>query len=643
MAVILIPLSFLLLFWALNMRPRQDSASPHCWRESLLLAAVVFGLLLAAATELLNLFKGITTASVAAFWGLVVLIVGAICVRLVRRARLRIALNFTSITAEAWQVLALLAFTAVPIAAATLLIALVAPPNNWDSMTYHMARVVHWIQQHSLAFYPTHIPRQIHLAPGAEYAILHLQILSGGDRFANLVQWSSMVGSLVGVSLIAKRLGADSRGQAIASAVAAALPMGILQATSTQNDHVVAFWLVCFAYFVLSPRAKQGVDWMQMFGAAGSLGLAVLTKATTYIFALPFLAWLALSLIRQLRWKSWRSLVLVAIIGLTLNLGHYMRNWDLYGSPLGPMREGKATYYNEVFSVPHAVSNIVRNAALHLETPLPSVNAWMTEGIFALHRWLHVDASDIRTTFAGLKFTRVAGMTRNDATAGNPVHLFLIAAVAGGILFSRRIRSQTALVGYAACLASAFLIFCLYLKWQPWGSRLHLPLFILWSPAIAVAASRTLNRRFVNVLAVSLVVMAIPWVVGNQFRPLVGQGSILRAQRLNVYFYNRPQIRKPYLEASAFLKSHGCSRVGLICDHDAWEYPLWVVLQRDSEQEVRIEHVAVINVSGQKLRIDSSDLCGIVSFSSQGDEIVLGGKTYASEFYQEPVRVYLRR
>jgi ABC-type uncharacterized transport system permease subunit len=31
------------------------------------------------------------------------------------------------------------------------------PPNNWDSMTYHMARIAHWVMNESIEPYPTHI------------------------------------------------------------------------------------------------------------------------------------------------------------------------------------------------------------------------------------------------------------------------------------------------------------------------------------------------------------------------------------------------------------------------------------------------------------------------------------------------------
>src|SRR5262245_35403163 len=162
------------------------------------------------------------------------------------------------------------------------LIALVAPPNTYDSMTYHLGRVVHWIQNHDVRPYPTNIDRQLYNPPWAEFAISHFHILSGGDRLANAVQWLSMLGSIVGVSLIAKQLGGSWDCQVLASLVALCLPMGILQASSTQNDYVVTFWLVCFAYYVfLILQVVQGPSsfWLQAILAGISLGLALLTKA----------------------------------------------------------------------------------------------------------------------------------------------------------------------------------------------------------------------------------------------------------------------------------------------------------------------------------------------------------------------------
>ena len=47
--------------------------------------------------------------------------------------------------------------------------------------------------------------------------MLHTWVLSGGDRFVNLVQFFGFVGSIIAVSLVAKEMGISTRGQALAS------------------------------------------------------------------------------------------------------------------------------------------------------------------------------------------------------------------------------------------------------------------------------------------------------------------------------------------------------------------------------------------------------------------------------------------
>jgi hypothetical protein len=113
----------------------------------------------------------------------------------------------------------------VLIGGVTLLIALYSPPNSGDSQSYHLARVEHWIQNRSLEFYLTSNTRQLMLPPFAEVLILHFRLLSGGDRFDNLVQWLAGVGAVVAVGRIALALGASRGGTAFARLTAASLPI----------------------------------------------------------------------------------------------------------------------------------------------------------------------------------------------------------------------------------------------------------------------------------------------------------------------------------------------------------------------------------------------------------------------------------
>src|SRR5438093_3864597 len=244
------------------------------WRVSFLAAAVTWGLAVTAMTEALSLFRLITFGWLLALWVGLALLSAAICAVVSTREKLTALLQFPAIPRfEFWCLAAVGA-----IASMVGLVAFVAPPNNADSMIYHMARVMHWLQNQSVAHYPTSIPKQLYQPPWAEFAITHFQVLSGGDRWANLVQWFSMAGSVIGVSLIARQLGADTRGQVLAAVIAATIPMGILQASSTQNDYVTAFWLVCLAHYILRFRTRQSLE--NALGVGGSLALALLTRGT---------------------------------------------------------------------------------------------------------------------------------------------------------------------------------------------------------------------------------------------------------------------------------------------------------------------------------------------------------------------------
>ena len=124
-------------------------------------------------------------------------------------------------------------------------VAWVTPPQTWDSLTYHLSRVAHWAQDRSIWHYATGIDRQTSMPPGAEELILNSYVLTQSDRLAAFPEWFAMLGSLIGVSLIAYYLGAKSTGQWLAAGFAATIPMGIVEASSTINDYVATFWVVC--------------------------------------------------------------------------------------------------------------------------------------------------------------------------------------------------------------------------------------------------------------------------------------------------------------------------------------------------------------------------------------------------------------
>ncbi len=603
-------------------------------RRAFLASALVWGAWVGLLNEALSLLGWLSAAALAAAWAAAAAAAGWLAWK--RRGKAGPPmLHLEAGWLERGQVLGL--FLIVALVGVT---AWTAPPNNFDSMTYHLSRVAHWAQNQSLAFYPTHILRQLHYAPGAEYLILQFQILSGGDRFANLVQWFSLVGSLLGVSLLAQTLGANRRGQLGAAIACATLPMGILQGSSTQTDYVTAFWLVNLVYWGMALMQPEA-GWETALAAGAALGLAVLTKATAYIYALPFALWIGFRLLRR-RGRGVRLGIVMVGCVLLLNAGHLLRNQQLFHSPLGPAEEA-AGVTNQTFSLPAIGSNLARNLALHIGTPFPAVNRRLEAGIQALHAGLGISADDPRTTFAGVAF-QVGQLSNHEDYAGNPLQLGLIGLAALGVRLHPGASRASRL--YLLACAAGGLFFCASLKWQPWNSRLHLPLFVLASPlvgyALALAAERVKTRRIIDLLLLAVLISAAPWALRNRLRPLMGENSIFRSSRAEAYFNNQPQLRQPYLQAAQALQDLGCQRVGLILGADDWEYPLWALTARSGPDQIIFEHVDVTNISGRTT--GAAPPCAILKTGGNlPPALALSGRDYAKAWEAAPVAIYAAR
>jgi hypothetical protein len=504
---------------------------------------------------------------------------------------------------------------------------------------------MHWVQNGSLGHYPTHVNRQLYSPPWAEYATLQALLLGGDDRFANLVQWFSLLGSLVGASLVARQLGAGPRGQLLAALFAATLPMGILQASSTQNDYVAAFWLVALAVTVLGWRERRASPTAAL-AVGASLGLALLTKTSAYLLAAPLLL-LLLPPTRPAR--EWlRAGGLIGLVALALNAPFYARNLELYGAPLGPHQPGAGSapasasrLTNEASSPGIFLSNLTRNVAIHLGTPLPAANRAVEGAIRGLHGGLGVDPDDRRTTWFDYTFAVLPPEPREN-TAGNLPQLVLVGLALGVAAASPRIRSNGRAAAYAAALTLGFLLFCLVLKWQPTHSRLHLPLFVLWAPFVGLALEG-LRPLLLGLLALLLVAWSRPFLLDNWAHPLVGEHSILGMSRRDQYFLQGAERRDDYLGAIDHLNQSGCRRLGLILSWRDWEYPLWALLP-ELRADGRVEHVGVGDYTARlTARRPPFEPCAVLAVGTPAAASVeVEGRRYRQSWAGRGAQVYAR-
>jgi hypothetical protein len=252
---------------------------------------------------------------------------------------------------------------------ATLFVALSSVPNNYDSMTYHLPRIEHWLQNRSLEFYPTSIPRQLESGMLAEEFILAIRSLSDQYSSANTVQWFAFCGCILVVTGIARELGGARPAQYLSAVMMSTLPMAILQASSTQTDLVVAFFSATSVYFLL--RLRVSPSYHALYGAALAAGLAFHVKGTAVAFLSGFVALYGTHLMLKTRSaRFWMHGIAATIAALLIVGPQLYRNFHEFGSAIGPTSRLTATVSpNWRSTMFNAVRDLASNASTRPQCP----------------------------------------------------------------------------------------------------------------------------------------------------------------------------------------------------------------------------------------------------------------------------------
>lgn len=514
--LVIFPITAFTLFFQMLRRSRID------WRRSLLAAAISMATCVVGINEILSIGHHLTRTGVAISWALICFALFLYWAKSGRRS------SSSPQTRTAGFSFAKLDFATRLLLAGTGIIvllvgltAVVAPPNMWDAMEYHLPRVVMWMSNHSVHFYPTPDYVQLVYGPWSEYAMLHSYLLWGSDRFVNLVEFFSLIGSLVGVSLIAKMLGAGPRGQAISAIVCATIPEGVLEASGPMNTYVVSFWIITTTVFLMSWNDDH--SWFNTFWIGLSAGLALLTKGTAYIF-LPILVlaawWIGSRSSRILFLK--RSVVLIGLI-LLVNGPQYIRCYQLTGSPIGmPLPEAGSRFQLTMphISLRNTFANALRNISLHFGTRSDSVNLRIEQLFRVAIQKVGVNPDDPQQTWLGEPF-HINTFSSDEGIAGNPLHLILLALAIVLVVWKSEEGVHPGARSCGLAIILAFFLFSGLLMWQRWASRYQMPLFVLGSALIGLVLERYFSRKLATAMLIALMAMASLFAVANKTRSLV--------------------------------------------------------------------------------------------------------------------------
>ncbi len=624
MAAIVLLLTFILVF--LVFYSSNACNLKETWVKSTLLISV----LLVVITEVLSALHQLTTTNLLWAW----LMIDLALFLFVFKTRTQLASRIIELTQQLKVCVQNTLFSHKILSVGLVLLivlvcvqGLIYPPNNWDSLTYHMSRISHWISQASVTHYPTSIFRQLYQPPFAEFCILHVSLLAKSDVYANWVQfffWISMV-PIIGliVALIQKKKAAMIG----ISVLILTIPEAVLQASSTQNDLVLSYFLSCSVYFILK-TFRTNFSWTQIVFAGISVGLTLLTKGTAYLFLAPLGIYFGIGAIKNLTLKNYQFALagmLILLLALSINFCHYYRNYKLIQNPLGT---DSKMYANEVFSPGVVLSAISKNIGLHIG-PFP-LNRMYDKVLILFHQGINIPLNSIATNFLDIPYSGAVTLPNHEDNAPNSLHFYLMvcALIAVFIWPWRRPKSADQLQLYLGLIIGLqFLIFCTYLKWQPWHTRLHLPLFFISVPLIvALFSSSTLLKQHFEKLLLVLLMVALFSAVFNFSRPLLNNSKTsaiqINSNRFQKYFSNKMELYPEYKTIDSLIGKNHYTNIGLALIGDSWEYPLFYKNFSDCRNPIHLNS----NNPSQNIFQDTSLVQCIISAEKPDSSLTLHGK-----------------
>lgn len=403
----------------------------------------------------------------------------------------------------------------VIIIAPLLFLAIYAPPNNVDSNNYHLTRVVYWLQNHNVNHFPTIHVQQLYHNVMSEYLLLHVLAISGHDYFVNVVQWVAMLGTVAAVGAIAKQLRLSPGVQLFVSILQLTLPIGILEATTTQNDYVAVFFFTCFMYFGI--KLLQEFTWKDVWWMSISLALGGFTKYPVFFYAFPYCVWVGVQLVRKEGLKIAVSTFIIALSTLLLVFGPFFsRNYGLFGSILSP-KAGSTLFIENIAAEKYCftctLSGIAKNIGLHLGLPNAGYNAKVDALMLKFHSLIGQHINDPRLSLDNYRTQFVI----QEDMSGNLLLLIAISIAAIWLLFQK---NKNIFKGILICSLVGFAIFCSAAKFQFWSSRTHMPVFVQGTILLGLLVANWPVKGRVA-LGYFFVLTAIPYIVDNFNKPLI--------------------------------------------------------------------------------------------------------------------------
>lgn len=515
-----------------------------------------------------------------------------------------------------------------------LILSVITIPYNWDSMTYHLARLNYWRQYQSAAHYSTNIVRQITSPVLAEFVNLHVYVLmNGNDIFLQLLQSISYITNAAILYGISFKLGCRKKLCLLAGFLFMTMPIALGEALTTQVDHFASCWAFVFVYILLDYinadhkfklNKKTILDTIFM---SASIAFAYLAKPSVMFAIFLFAFWLLLVCIQR---KEDINIVFkllifsVCTMGIILvpEIGRNLYTFHALSDPIAGVRQLVGRKNPRYIFI-----NFLKNFTWNFPNIYWENSSEQLENfVYKTADFLKVEINDPSISEDGKTFAMSMAQDYGHDTAINPIIVFgMISGLMLRLFKRKKSRKNGIARSYLLVVIVSFLLFCAVLRWEPFVTRYMLTYLGLFCPAVSVMLQdfdeKEKNKKlYYAIIGIIIFISTVELAGMIKYHSDMAKYDKADESRISGYFYWQSVSMYPaYLEMQKIVKDNGYKNIGLITSEVSFDYPVFKLLEPYAD---KIEHVNVDNATNIYEDMEFHPDCIIVLDDSDAEAIL---------------------
>jgi len=449
--------------------------------------------------------------------------------------------------------------------------------NNWDSMSYHLPRYLHWIQNGSLDFFITPEQRQNISPILPDYLLGTMYILFDNDFFIFVIAWLSVIIASYYVYKIVYLL-TSNRNTAILGFLASLfLPSQLAFMSSSQTDPISTALIVILLYYTILMKSRESKSLVVLMILMAPLFLTA--KTTGLIFSLPIYIFVTFKYYRFITkyFLQFSTILIFALLPglpclLRIKNSRVLTEAGVVASEISPQG---------------VLANTLRIFVNNLQTPIIGINSYLEGAYYWSAQIVGINPNPIGYGNYGNFY--LSNSLHADFV-GNPIHLIYLFIAIVSLRKNKTYRVLSLLILSQLVLLGATI------GWQPWINRFTSTILVVGSILIGIWIAE--RGKFLRISLITLMLTYSSfWIFYNPTRSLLDPKPLifiakelgmketdlekvrqdLVLSRNQQYFSVKPELESPYILAAEKINEIRPKEIFIKINGNDFEYPIWAL------------------------------------------------------------------